>query len=142
MNKLVLAQEDMFIVDPKKPDKMQRLVYSEPIELTEFEEYHILYFMQYAKSVGYEISQEFMGKDRLLLKFIAGAKFDYVKAMKSMMDHSLWLRRTFPVSFGSVGPLLQSGIMYVTKRDKMFRPVVMVNIRRLLEQDYSIEELI
>ena len=47
MNKVVLKQEDMFIVDPKKPDKMQRLIYSEPIELTEFEEYHILYFMQY-----------------------------------------------------------------------------------------------
>ena len=41
--------------------------------------------MQYAKSVGYEISPEFMGKDRLLLKFLVGAKYDYVKAMRSMI---------------------------------------------------------
>ena len=106
MSNLVLKEEDLFVIDPKKPDRKQRLVYSEPVELSENEEYQILYFMQYAKSVGYEISPEFMGKDRLLLKFLVGAKYDYIKAMKSMMEHSVWLRKTFPVDFGSIGALL------------------------------------
>ena len=32
--------------------------------------------------------------------------------------------------------------MYVTKRDVMYRPVVMINVRRLLEWDVSVEALI
>ena len=82
-----------------------------------------------------------MGKDRLLLKFLTGARYDYPKALRMMMEHSVWLRSTFPVDFGAVGPLLQSGIMYVSKRDKMFRPIVIVNIRRLLAKDISVEML-
>ena len=105
------------------------------------EEDHILYFIQYAKSIGYEIAEEFMGKDRLLLKFLGSARYDYPKAIRMMMEHSVWLRSTFPVDFGAVGPLLQSGIMYVSKRDRMFRPIVIVNIRRLLATDISVDVL-
>ena len=32
--------------------------------------------------------------------------------------------------------------MYVTKRDVMYRPVVMINVRRLLEWDVSVDALI
>ena len=47
---------DLFIRDSKKPDKKQRLIFSEPIVLDWDEEDHILYFMQFAKGIGYEIA--------------------------------------------------------------------------------------
>ena len=81
MNNLELKDEDMFIKDSKKPDKKQRLIFSEPIVLDWEEEDHILYFMQYAKGLGYEIAEEFMGKDRLLLKFLVAQKYDYPKVL-------------------------------------------------------------
>ena len=56
-----------------------------------------------------------------------------------MIEHSKWLRETFPVSFAEIGPILKSGFIYVSGRDNMYRPLVVLNIRRLIDGNYPIE---
>ena len=74
-----------------------------------------------------------------MMRILAAEKYNHAKALHHMIEHSKWLRETYPVSFAEIGPILKSGFIYVSGRDHMYRPLVVLNIRRLIDGNYPIE---
>ena len=58
-----------------------------------------------------------------------------------MIEHSKWLRETFPVSFDLIGEIMKSGILYLCGRDIMYRPVIILNVRKIINGKFSEESL-
>ena len=56
-----------------------------------------------------------------------------------MIEHSLWVRETYPVSYDQIGDILKSGFLYVSGRDYKYRPVLILNVRKIVDVEYPIE---
>ena len=58
-----------------------------------------------------------------------------------MKEYISWKQETFPVNFDRVGPLLKSGFLYVSKRDRSFRPIIILNVQKIVDADFPVDLL-
>ena len=56
-----------------------------------------------------------------------------------MIEHSKWIRETYPIRYNDIAAILKSGFLYVSGRDKMYRPLMILNVRKLIDGNYPIE---
>ena len=91
--------------------------------------------------LNYNIPEEYWTQDRLMMRILAGEKFDHSKTLHHMIEHSLWLRETFPVSYEQIGAIVTSGFLYICGRDMKYRPIVILNVRRLVDGNFAIEDV-
>ena len=129
---------DLFIRDAKKGTK-QRLIYAAPQELEEEEETPVEHFIEWLNQLNYQLPDEYWTEDRLLMRLLAAEKFDHAKALHHIIEHSRWLRETFPVSYDPIGDIMKSGFLYVSGRDYKYRPIVILNVRNMVDVEYPIE---
>ena len=54
-----------------------------------------------------------------------------------MIVHSKWLRETYPINLGDIAPVLKSGMLYVSGRDYKYRPILILNVRKLVDHDFD-----
>lgn len=87
----------------------------------------------------YPVPEEYRTDDRLMFRLLAAEKYDHAKTLHHMIEHSRWRRETFPVSYSMIAAILKSGFLYVCGRDKNFRPILILNVRKIVDVDYSIE---
>lgn len=74
-----------------------------------------------------------------MMRLLAAEKYDHSKALHHIIEHSTWLRQTYPVSFSFIGDILKSGFLYVSGRDYKYRPVVILNVRKIVDVEYPID---
>lgn len=75
------------------------------------------------------------------MRFLQGLKWDYQKAYDAIQEHAQW-RATVNVT--DVNPYLEHlnyGMLYALRRDKSHRPIIVVNVRRVMESKIEIEPL-
>ena len=48
------------------------------------------------------------------------------------MEQGEWYEKTFPISYEDVKEVAESGCLYITKRDKDFRPTIVLKMAKLL----------
>ena len=49
-------------------------------------------FIQFAQELDYEIPEEYWTNDRLLMRILAGEKYNHAKTLQHIIEHSMWLR--------------------------------------------------
>ena len=74
----------------------------------------------------------------MFLRYLQCEKYDCDKAMQEIIEHDEWQRKTFPINpEGAGGPswygLMNSGFIYVAKRDKKGRPIIVINVEKLIQ---------
>lgn len=74
-----------------------------------------------------------------MMRLLAAEKYNNTKALQRMIDHSKWIRETYPIRYNDIAPILKSGFLYVSGRDKMYRPLMILNVRKLIDGNYPIE---
>lgn len=67
------------------------------------------------------------------MRILAGEKYNHAKTLQHIIEHSTWLRETFPISPGPIADILKSGFLYVGGRDLMHRPIVILNVRKMVQ---------
>jgi len=97
--------------------------------------------MQFINSAKYPVPDEYRNNERLMYRILAGEKYDHAKTLNHMIDHSRWLRVTYPVHFSEIGDALKSGFLYVSGRDYKYRPILVFNVRRLVDHDLPTETI-
>lgn len=75
------------------------------------------------------------------MRLLSAEKNDHCKALHHMIEHSQWLRQTYPVPYHTIGDILKSGFLYVSGRDAKFRPIVILNVRKIVDVEYPIETI-
>ena len=74
-----------------------------------------------------------------MLRLLAGNQYDHAKCLRHMIEHSTWLRQTYPVPYATIGNIINSGFLYVCGRDIKHRPIVILNVRKIVDQNQPIE---
>ena len=75
-------------------------------------------------------------KKEELLRMLYARRFDMKKAMQCVKDYIKWRAETLPrgcVSlYETVEPFLNTGAVYVHGRDHRYRPLVVLNLERIM----------
>lgn len=74
-------------------------------------------------------------------------KYDLDKGMQAVFDQYDWLNKNFPMYPEAPSShvwfrLINSGVLYVCKRDKMGRPVTIMNVEKITKVICEIDDLI
>lgn len=142
-----LTEGDVYLksVHPSIPG--QRLVFGPPQKLSPFELQHLDNFRQHFSFRGQQIPPNYDDESGMFLRYLQCEKFDYEKGMMAVFEHRDWMRTTFPMdpelpSSQGWWRIANLGFLYVAKRDKKGRPVIVLNVERLVAHDNcEIEDL-
>lgn len=122
------ADDDIFVY---AGDDRQRLIFGEPLEFTEEEKEKIAEFEQYISENQLELPQ---GYDfRECYRYYQGWGFDAKAAYDGILDNHKFIQDNIPVNMEGLDEYLQKGMVYVYKRDKHYRPILVINVKKLLD---------
>lgn len=124
-----------------KTGEYQRLIFQN-VDLREREEEQLEKFRQYCKENKIIIPQGYDDDKRFLLRVLQGKKWKYDVASAEILSHSEWKQVTYPLKYDPVKEMLCSGVIYGHKRDKCFRPVVVVSCAKILEMAEKIDDIV
>ncbi|CAG9313264.1 unnamed protein product [Blepharisma stoltei] len=108
-----------------------RKVYSF-VPLDPDEEEALAKFRAYATKNAIQIPPGVDDQHRMALKFMDSSKRKPKKAMKIMDKYQTWLTTELPVPINEVSTMLDQGFMYLLGRDKKFHPIMVINVRKML----------
>jgi hypothetical protein len=57
--------------------------------------------------------------------------YSHEAAYQKIHAHHAYVKRTFPISFRSFAPWLESGLAYICKRDAQYRPIILINYGKI-----------
>lgn len=133
-----VKDSDIFITIPNKGS--QRVIFT-GTELTGEEEKHLQAFRQRVKDAKKTFPEWVDDKDRLVLRFLQGNGFDYDKTLKSLEEHIEWRIKSLPVESEEIEELAKAGIIYFFGRDKRYRPVMHINVKKMVDAKLPNETL-
>ena len=63
-----------------------------------------------------------------MCRYLQGEGYNFPKVLAKVRDHHQWRTSTFPMPKELWEPYINSGIFYAHKRDKYYRPVLVLNM--------------
>ena len=81
-------------------------------------------------------------KDRTMLRFLQGNGFNYEKTLKSLEAHIEWRLNNLPAELEDVETYANNGLIYFLGRDKRFRPILHIPVRKIADENVSSFNLI
>ena len=121
--------EDIFFVIPS--GDYQRIVF-QGCDLREREETHLTDFRNFLKVKNLVLPEGYDDENRLVLRFLQGLKWDYQKTYDEILEHHTW-RMSQDLDYEHFREDLELGVVYGVRRDKNMRPVVIINVRRMID---------
>lgn len=130
--------EDMFVVIPS--GDYQRLLF-QGHKLREKEETHLADFRNFLKVKGLSIPPQYDDENRVVLRFLQGLKWNYQQTHDEIHEHAKWSTSINELKPETFWPLLQSGILYGLKRDIQQHPIIVFNVRRIIDTKADFNQL-
>lgn len=130
--------EDIFFIIPS--GDYQRLLFQGQ-DLREREETHLADFRNFLKVKNLTLPPGYDDENLLVLRFLQGLKWDYQKTYDEITQHAEW-RQQLVLDGNQFREDLQLGVMYGLRRDNMQHPIVIVNVRRMIDTGISVDRLV
>ena len=101
-------------------------------------------FSNFLKLKNLELPEEYRTdhESRLCLRFLQGLKWDYQKSYDAMMEHAQWRTQTLDLNYENFKADLELGVIYGVRRDINMRPIIIVNVRRVVDTKITVERLL
>ena len=130
--------EDIFFIIPT--GDYQRLLF-QGLDLREREETHLQDFRSFLTVKGMTLPSGYDDEDRHVLRFLQGLKWDYQKTYDEILEHAQW-RSSVDLNYESFRDDLELGVMYGVRRDKSMRPIIIINVRRMIDTGIGVDRLV
>ena len=126
---LAIKLEDADIFLRTSKGEYQRILFS-GLPLTDEEKTHWLAFLKYCKDNSLDVPTQYLTYECKILRYLQATKWVYPKAHDGVIAHATWTAETKPYIIPNqrVLDLLQMGFLYLHKRDKRGRCVVVMNV--------------
>ena len=138
-----LVPEEATTFEPKeidflirKGDKTQRLIFDGDIPFSEEEKAEMDKFEAFLKKTGQTVPEQFTY--RFQYRYLQGEGYDPQKTVDALHAYKEYLETRITVTEEEALPILNSGMLYAYKRDLSFRPVVIINVRKVIKQKVDI----
>lgn len=78
-----------------------------------------------------------------MLRVLQGKKWKYDVAAAEIISHADWKKATYPLPYDdAIKGMLRQGVIYGYKRDKMQRPIIIVDCAKILKNASQIDLLV
>lgn len=109
--------------------------------MREREETHLTDFRNFLKVKNLTLPEGYDDENRMVLRFLQGLKWDYQKTYDEILEHSIW-HKSLDLNYESYREELELGVIYGVRRDKNMRPIIIINVRRMVDSGISVDRLI
>ena len=130
--------EDQFFIIPS--GDYQRILF-QGLELREREETHLNDFRTFLQVKNLTLPEGYDDENRMVLRFLQGLKWDYQKTYDEIVEHSQW-KKTLNLDLNQFREDLELGVVYGVRRDINMRPVIIINVRRMIDSRIPVDRLI
>lgn len=72
------------------------------------------------------------------MRYLQGLKWNYEATQLCVVEHHKWFKETFPIDPTPFKKYLDMGIFYGYKRDKGSRPILIVNVERIVASGVTV----
>jgi hypothetical protein len=79
--------------------------------------------------------------ERIYMRYLQGTHWKYPETVTAVADNHKWRSEKFPFKEGQFDKWLNMGFVYALKRDTSFRPVVYMNVDKMIKSQINHEEL-
>ncbi|KAL4441557.1 hypothetical protein ABPG74_021489 [Tetrahymena malaccensis] len=115
-----------------------RRIFEGQIEFDKYEMQHLQDFDQYVKQKQAKLTGWWDNAKKL--RFLYANQFKYEKTLKTMETHQEWRSQALPPKFTEeIKQFLETGAFYVHGRDNRFRPILVINVKRLNFKNIKIQ---
>jgi hypothetical protein len=127
-----LTDKDTFLRTRK--GEFQRICFSN-LTLTDNEIIHWKTFLTHCAENELEVPEMYLDYQSMVLRYLQATKWDYTKAHAAIMMHNQWTITEMPQLPPSkrAMELLAKGFMYINKRDKRGRCIVICDVPKVAE---------
>ena len=116
----------------------QRIMFGAPLEYSEEEMEKVEEFNEFMEKNALTVPKQYNFREKF--RFLQGAGFDNKKAYDGITAHCEFTEKYFPASPEGLEDLLNSGAFYFYKKDKHFRPVCIINCKKLVQTEMDDEQ--
>ena len=88
-------------------------------------------FYNYCVDNNIEFSPEYDFREQYW--FYQGCGFDNERTVEAIKQHKEFMDKNIPVALETVEPMIKSGIMYAYKRDIAYWPILIINVKKLVQ---------
>ena len=131
------SDEDIFVHAGKEK---QRLIFGEPLEFDEEESKRVEEFKEYLIENNLTLPEGYDYREQY--RFYQGCNYDWKKAFEGIQDNHEFLSKHLPIKIEEIEEFLQNGMVYFYKRDIHFRPVCIINVKKLCQADIDEEQIL
>lgn len=71
-----------------------------------------------------------------------GLHWKYDLVHKIVNEHNAWCNASIPFDIKPVEDFLKQGITYIYKRDRGHRPIIIINVERLVNSGATVEQMV
>lgn len=129
--------EDAVFFTFSNGDKHRR-IFGEPQKFSQAEEAELVAFDNFLAKNGLELPPGFTLRDALKHIIVWN---DYLKSYEGIIQQYEGLKAIRPVSTVGIEDILNSGMFYFCNRDKNFRPICILNLKKFVNMEFTDEEL-
>ena len=98
-------------------------------------------FRNFLKVKNFVLPEGYDDENRMILRFLYGLKWDYQKTYDEVVEHDLF-RRSLDLNLEHYREELELGVIYGVRRDKSMRPVIIINVRRMIDSRITVDRLV
>jgi len=124
------SEEDIFVHAGKEK---QRLIFGEPLVYEDKEKELIQEFTNYLTENNLSLPEGY--DERECFRYYQGCGYDSKKAFEGILENHEFNTKNLPVDIDSIEEALQSGMVYFYKTDIHFRPVWIINVKKLVKTE-------
>ena len=143
MNDTVRAFEptldDVFIILPS--GDYQRMLFAGH-ELREREQTHMNDFREWLKARELTLPDGYDDANMVVLRFLQGLKWDYQAAYNEITAHAQWKKDLVISGYETFKEDLELGVLYGCRRDIKMHPILIINVRRMIDSKINLDRLV
>ena len=109
--------------------------------MREREEEHLEDFRNFLKVKKLNLPAGYDDENLLVLRFLQGLKWNYMKTYEEVVEHSNW-HNSISLDLDQYRQDLELGVIYGVRRDKNMRPVIVINTRRMIDSKITVDRLV
>ena len=131
--------DDVFIILPS--GDYQRMLFSGH-ELREREQTHMNDFREWLKTRELTLPDGYDDANMVVLRFLQGLKWDYQKTYDGIIEHSQWKKDLVISGYETFKQDLELGVLYGCRRDIKMHPIIIINVRRMIDSKIDLDRLV
>ncbi|EGR31019.1 cral trio domain protein [Ichthyophthirius multifiliis] len=128
----------------EKKDKVNRYFFDGQIQFTNFEYEKLQIFGKYLEEKKHDCCfNSSFWSDSMKLRFLAANNYEKGNTVKSIIAYNEWMNSHFNLEVDQkMQSFLQEGIIYLSGKDHRYRPIIILNVFKLVGKENSFPDIL